>query len=412
MTSIIPAQFDPRVTLTNTLSGGVNTSDRAILNLRGAQQAQSAQSLQSQFASRIDAALAKFQSSGTSAQIDSLTQQQSLLASRRDRVTQAITVVQKALSQFDYLKSNIDYLRDQLDLLQSGDLTASEVSVNWDNAMRKINLLADAGTLLLKDGKNYFQKNLIDTQSRSSFSTQTLYAPYNQDGQTYQIDGTFLGTDYYITDSGGNFWNSDTGYLGTADQVGTLTQYSSYPDTPTGTSDSVTDITLDSFTRSTGAVTFTLSNATQVTGTVTRGGLGLLDSFLYGNFDTGVDANAITNATSDLNSAESLILTTQAQYQSDLATLQSRTDLFNTQIDGISKDVASQVKNLQSGDAADLASQQLQYLVAKFGYTLLAQRGNSLVNTLILAQDNRLPTTYDTVATGQAITGARVNVLA
>ena len=92
--------------------------------------------------------------------------------------------------------------------------------------------------------------------------------------------------------------------------------------------------------------------------------------------------------------------------------MQSRTEVFDAQINGISKDVASQVKNLQSGDAADLASQQLQYLVAKFGYTLLAQRGSVLVNTLVLAQDNRLPTTYDTVATGQAITGARVDIRA
>lgn len=411
MAVVIP-QFDPRVTVVNTLSGGINSSDRALLNMQGTQQARAAAALQKQYGSRIDAALAQFQKASDSPIVDSLLRQQSDLASRKARVTEAVTVVQQALSQFGYLSNHIEYLRDQLDQLESGDLTASEVATEWDNKLRKINQLADAGAKLIKDGKNYYAKNLIDTQSRTSFSTQTLYAPYSRTGDTYPVTGVFLGTDYYITDSGGDFWNSDTGYVGSEDATGTLAEYTSYSDSPTGVSDSVTSITLDSFTRSTGAVTFTLSDATQVSGTVTRGGLGLLDAFLYGNFDTGVDANAIDNARDDLDAAEALLLTTQAQYRSDLATLQSRSDIFDTQIAGISTDVSNLVRNLQSDSEAKLLSAQLEYLVTKFDFTLLAGRGNTLIKSLILAQDNALPSSYDTVATGEAITGARINVLA
>jgi len=411
MAVVIP-QFDPRVTVVNTLSGGVNSSDRALLNMQGTQQARAAASLQKQFGSRIDAALAQFQNAGNSPIVDSLLRQQSDLAGRKARINEAITVVKQSLSQFNYLKNHVTYLRDQLNQLESGNLTAAEVAINWDNKLRKINQLADAGAKILKDGKNYYPKNLIDTQSRSSFTTQTLYAPYNAQ-DTYAIAGVFLGTDYYITEDGsGDFWNSDTGYALSEDAVGTLSEYASYPSSPTGVNDSVTAITLDSFTRSTGAVTFTLSNATQVSGTVTRGGLGLLDAFLYGNFDTGVDANAIENARDDLDAAEALLLNTQAQFRSDLSTLQSRVEVFDAKIEGLSTEASNLVRNLRNDKEAKLLSAQLEYLVAQFDFALLAGRGNTLIKTLVLAQDNAQPSTYDTVATGEAIAGARVNVLA
>ncbi len=406
-------QFDPRVTVVNTLSGGVNTSDRVLLNMQGTQQARAAASLQKQFGSRVDAALAQFQDAGNSPIVDSLLRQQSDLAGRKARVTEAVTVVKQALAQFGYLNNHITYLRDQLDQLENGDLTAADVATNWDNKLRKINQLADAGAKILKDGKNYYPKNLIDTQSRSSFTTQTLYAPYNPQGDTYAIGGVFLGTDYYITEDGnGDFWNSDTGYAPSEEAVGTLSQYASYPSSPTGVNDSVDAITLDAFNRSTGAVTFTLSNATQVSGTVTRGGLGLLDAFLYGNFDTSVDPNAIDNARADLDKAEALLLNTQAQYRGDLTTLQSRVELFDTKIEGLSTDASNLMRNLRSDKEAKLLSAQLEYLVARFDFALLAGRGNSLIKTLVLAQDNAQPSTFDTVATGEAIAGARVNVLA
>ncbi|MCD6074210.1 MAG: hypothetical protein K0Q70_1093 [Rhodospirillales bacterium] len=412
MAVVIP-QFDPRVTVVNTLSGGINSSDRALLNMQGTQQARAAASLQKQFGSRIDAALAQFQDAGNSPIVDSLLRQQSDLAGRKARINEAVTVVKQALSQFDYLKNHVTHLRDQLDQLENGDLTAAEVATEWDNKLRKINQLADAGAKILKDGKNYYPKNLIDTQSRSAFTTQTLYAPYNTQGETYAIGGVFLGTDYYITEDGsGDFWNSDTGYAITEDTVGTLSEYASYPGSPTGVNDAVDAITLDSFNRSSGAVTFTLSDASQISGTVTRGGLGLLDAFLYGNFDTGVDPNAIDNARADLNEAEALLLNTQAQYRSDLATLQSRVEVFDARIEGLSTDASNLVRNLRSDKEANLLSAQLEYLVARFDFALLAGRGNTLIKTLVLAQDNAMPTTFDTVATGEAIAGARVDVFA
>ena len=69
--------------------------------------------------------------------------------------------------------------------------------------------------------------------------------------------------------------------------------------------------------------------------------------------------------------------------------------------------------NLQSNSAADLISAQLQAAVAKFGFQLLATRGNSLVKTLVLAQDNTANNPFgDTTAVGESLVGATLDVTA
>ncbi len=405
MAVVLPA-FDARVTIVNTLSGGVNSPDRALLLTQGTQQSQTAQQLSDSYGARVQQALNAANSAGQSATIDALTQQQSLLASQRDRVTNTVTVVKQALTQSNVISSNLSYLQDQLDNLESGSITASQFATIWDNTMRLINNSAGAGATLSSNGTGgYVMQNLIGTTSRSSFSSQTLYAPYNADGQVVQVDGTYLGTDWYLTDGSGNTWNSNTGFLNSDAQSATLTGSD-------GTTSSTSGITFTSFDSSTDTATFTLDNGTtSVSGTVSRGGLGLLDSFLYGGFDTNVASDALDRAQADLNSAQSTLFDAQASFRNNLSTLQSRADLFDTQINGISSDIADQVSNLQSPAAANLASTTLEAQVAQLNYALLAQRGNTLIKSLILSQDT-ISGQVDPSATGSALVGARVDITA
>jgi hypothetical protein len=402
---VLPA-FDPRVTVTNTLSGGVNTPSRALLLNQSTQQIQAAQRLSDAFGARVAQALGTVNSAAQSATIDALTQQQSLLAGRRDRVTNTVTVVKQALTQSNTISSNLNYLQDQLDNLESGTITASQFATIWDNTTRLINNSAGAGATLSKDTNGgYVLQNLIGTTSRSSFSTQTLFAPYNADGQVVQIDGSYLGTDWYLTDGSSVTWNSNTGFLGSDAQSATLTGSD-------GTTSSTSGITFTSFDSSTDTATFTLDNGTtSVSGTVTRGGLGLLDSFLYGGFDTNVASDALDRAQADLNSAQATLYDAQASFRDSLNTLQSRADLFDTQIQGLSSDIADQITNLQSPAAANLASTALEAQVAQLTYALLAQRGNTLIKSLILAQDTNSGQ-VDPSATGSALLGARIDITA
>lgn len=377
--------FSPSATLIGSLTGGVTSVNRTLLNQSGQIQVQAAKNIRNLFSSRIDSALANLGAANSTAISEQLLRDQSQLISRKGRVNEAISVINKALNQFDYIKNHIEYLREQITNLENGDITAAELSVDWDNKLRKINQLALAASDTIKDGKAYYQKNLINSLSRSSFTTQTLFAPYNSNGDTLQIDGVYLGTDYFITeDSSGDFWNSDTGVLSSEDGVGTLTEYSSYPDTATGQSDTVTDLTLNSYNSSTGAIDFTLSDATNITGVVTGGGLALLDAWIYSDFD---NQTSIDQAKDALDVAEGLVLTTEAEFLTDRATLQSRVSVFDAQISGISSQVALLVEDIQDEARATLLAHQLEFVLAQFDFALLAARGNSLVQSILISQD-------------------------
>ena len=173
------------------------------------------------------------------------------------------------------------------------------------------------------------------------------------------------------------------------DDVGTLTEYSDYPDTATGQSDTVTDLTLNSYDASTGAIDFDLSGGGNITGVVSGGGLALLDAWVYGDFDSGhADyATNLQNAKDALDAAEGLVLTTQAEFLNDRATLQSRASVFDAQIGGISSQVAALIEDIQDEARASVLANQLEYVLAQFDFALLAARGNSLVQSILISQD-------------------------
>ena len=220
----------------------------------------------------------------------------------------------------------------------------------------------------------------------------------------------YLGTDYYITEDGsGDFWNSDTGYAASEDAVGTLTEYSSYPDTATGISDSVTNLTLNSFTASTGAISFDVSGTGTITGTVTGGGLALLDAWIYSDFD---NQTSIDQAKDALEVAEGLVLTAEAEFLSDRATLQSRVSVFDSLITGIDKQVADLVEDIQSEAEAKLLATQLEFILAQFNFALLAARGNSLVQSILISQDTEDFGTNTNAGRVLVTVGATINITA
>ena len=223
---------------------------------------------------------------------------------------------------------------------------------------------------------------------------------------------------YYLTETspGTEFWNSDTARLTNETATGTLTEYTSYPDTPSGNTEDVTTINFTDFTDNASGndvVTFKRADLTDVTASITRGGLGLLDAWLYDDFQTSVDANAITRAKADLDVAEGLILNTEADFKANLQTLQSRSTLFDALITGIEKEIDQRLIDIQGDAEAELIALQLEFQVAQFGFALLASRGNTLILSLVLAQDSR---TGDVVGSttdlGEAVIGSTLNIRA
>jgi hypothetical protein len=400
------APFDP-VSLTSVTNGGVTTISRAFVLNQGNAQRLAARRIEELFTGRVNDARAQL-ADPTSAATQELLLQKSLLIGRKSRISEALSVLGKAQDQFVYLKNHIDYLQDRVTALEAGGVTAGQLAEDFDNKLRKINNLVDAAALSYTDGGRYFSKNLVDTTSRLTYGTQTYLAPYNSATDTYRIDGVFLGTDYFITEDGsGDLFLSDTGYLSSEDAAGTLTEYADYPGTTTGNSSSVEDIALDSFDADTGAIQFTSAGTGTVTGTLTRGGLGLLDAFLYENFAT---ADGIARVKQDLQAAESLVLNTEAGFRAASTTLRTRAALFETQILGIDRDIASEIGNIADENEAKLLAVEIQFSIAQFDFALLASRGNLMVQALLLSEDGS--TANDTAVFSSAITGALISVTA
>ena len=100
--------FSPTSSVVGILTGGVTAVDRSLLLRHGTAQTQAAQSIQNNFGSRIDAALAKLNNAIATPLTDALRRDQALLTGRKERLNDSIDVINKSLGQFQYLKNHID----------------------------------------------------------------------------------------------------------------------------------------------------------------------------------------------------------------------------------------------------------------------------------------------------------------
>lgn len=404
---MVVTAFDPDVSLASILTGA-KSIDRVLINAQGIAQTTAAQSIENIFQSRLDAVIAASEDPADNAITEALLRDQSLLVSRKSRLAEATSTISKALTQIDFLQTHIDHLNDQLIALEGGSVTAADVAADWDNKLRKINILVfDAGKVTFDDGTVSYDTNLLNAQSRTSFQTDSLLAPYSTGLDSLFIEGAYLGNDHFITDSGGDFWLSDIGFRASESDTGVVTEYSSFPDTVL-TTNAETDLDLTSYV-SDSSITFDAGAQTGVTGSITRGGLGLLEGWLYDRFNNATD---IDRAQTDLVAAEATLLTAEAAFRSDLAVLQSGASLIDSFINGLDREIENEIEKIQNERDANLRAAEFEFEVAKFNFALLAARGNTLIQAMLIAKDTFDRSFADTTKLGEAISGSLVSTSA
>ena len=99
--------FSPTASVVGILTGGVTAVDRSLLLMQGTAQTRAAKSIQTNFSSRIDAALTKLNSAAATPLTDALRRDQAILTGRKERINDSIDVVNKSLGQFQYLKNHV-----------------------------------------------------------------------------------------------------------------------------------------------------------------------------------------------------------------------------------------------------------------------------------------------------------------
>ena len=137
--------FNSSASIIDVLTGGVNSVGRSLLLGQQGIQTNTVRSIEESFASRIDEAIARLNKTDTNPKISALRREQSILARRKERLNQAIELLNKTLTQTKLIKSALNHLQDILGGLNdnSSEAATSAVARDWDNTLRKINILVE-----------------------------------------------------------------------------------------------------------------------------------------------------------------------------------------------------------------------------------------------------------------------------
>lgn len=302
-----------------------------------------------------------------------LQQQQISLLAKKDAFADTASLLSTTASAIDTINVKIISLKASLQSLNAGSTAQERADVA---AIFKAGLAAINTAV---DGAEENGINLIGDASATDFSTDDVATNYGLEGAYLSVAGTYLGSETRLTDAGGNTYVVNQG-----DQ--TLVQYAPYPDTPTGTVYSLDDLaaSLSSFDSGTGQVTF--AGAVNLTATVERHGLGILDSYLYGDFQNDAD---VARAIADLDAAAATLEQVAPDFGVPDALLNNAVNLIDTQLQDLDRKLLSRIQSNLSEkaaveDARALADNALTYRLA-----LAAQSQAAVVDLLQVYQVDR-----------------------
>lgn len=223
------------------------------------------------------------------------------------------------------VKQNLGWIDVRLNEIKTALLTLSAASTAQERAdaaaLLDEKLLVING--LARDAGDY-GKNPIGKPSNGDFKTADVIATYIPFGEPLLVKGQFAGSDFKIVDGEGQTWRYDR-------STGTLAEYDTWPDQPTGVSYSASQLSVASFDDGTGAITLNTPGG-PVGGTVTRYGQGVLDSFLYNGLATDAD---VARALADVDAAIAAFGQTKAVISGAAVTLEGRLGQLNLRINGL-----------------------------------------------------------------------------
>lgn len=242
------------------------------------------------------------------------------------------TFLERTVARGDAIDSLLNDLVTDVWKAQYGDtLSFPGYASTFDALLKRINDEAES----TRDSPN-----LLGSTPQSSFS----YI-YRANGATNTVGRSFAGYDYTIKEAGDYIWRRDR-------DLSQLKRFVNSTGAYTGAYISLSSgaIQLDSFDSAADTVTFTTgfdtSAAAQYSGTITRSGLGVLDSWLYEGMST---AAGRSRAAADLHAAEVTLDAMLPTFRSALESArfyENQTDIeiagFNSLID--KKTMAAMVK--------------------------------------------------------------------
>ncbi len=286
------------------------------------------------------------------------------LRSKLNTVTQTLDKVVERLGQ---VKDILLDLQKRITLAAKTGVTATERTAyaqQFDQLLGNLNLKVKSA--------GYSGTNLIGTSFRDSFTPADLeYRARPNSNVTVSVNGEYLGSDYYVEDASGDrhyptIYGSTLVIAPNTDPLdaGTLLK-------------SDDQISYDS---SSGAISITAdgAGAPHLSGTLVRKGLGVVHSWLYGDFQTTGDMDT---ALTDVNNALSTIRNRINVFASHAKQANVRYD-FTKQAITDSRNAASKISTaLQVEETrASLLAQRRQLLISSAITSSLTYNANGLLD--------------------------------
>lgn len=270
----------------------------------------------------------------------------SRLTSKLERTTAAVTDARDTLVDIKKLLSD---MRKQIVLAQSDTIDDTQRAVHADTFDQ---LLGQLNIKVRSSGG--IEGNIIGSSIRDIFTPSGLTYKTKPDSPINQtVSGIFSGSDFFITDGDGK--NHYPGIFGAV-----LTKF------PTEFDDEgqvVTDTDTIDYDPDTGAISLTRDGEASpyLSGTLERKGLGVLNSFLYGNF---TDPAKLDDALADLDAASSKLRFNLAIVETQLTKVTAHRD-FNTKMidehNALATNVQQQALLEQTQKALDEQKQTLLF---------------------------------------------------
>lgn len=240
----------------------------------------------------------------------------------KDRLTEPLKSLDRVVGRLQSIRATID------SLIKTVENANEDADADANPAGYKATFDG-----LMKSFRNYAENTPDTPNLLGRDPSAQLTFPINSTNAQQTFNGTYFGTDYYITDSNGDRWQPNR-------VSGQLVRFDSFPDEPSTTKAAInTGIRLDSFDESTGAVDFTINAATaaieSVSGTVTREGLHVLDAWLYDDLGS---QEGRDRALADLESAQTLVDLEIRRYEVAANTIDFHRQRATLNIEGFEKE--------------------------------------------------------------------------
>jgi len=289
----------------------------------------------------------------------------------KTKVADELSAMTKAKGAIEWASSKLNTMTAKAQaLLGSTDPAArAAFAQEFNEALKFINDKVDGAGQKI----GYQTINLVGDVNPSTFKADNLYIRTSSKGGRSMVEGAYMGSHYNIA--------ADDGYLWTysAKEQSFIQRENTASATPTGTKIAFAGLTVDSFDHDTGAVTLGGTGG-GLTGTVQRGGLGVLDSKFYEDFAS--DAG-LQNAIDDMLAAMTYVKSTGSKIKADATVMQNANKTIHGRISHLNKDIDLITREELDEASAKAKAANLKMSLAINNINLVARQNTALVQNLL-----------------------------